>query len=151
MAEKTKTIKQEKANIHITGMTCTNCAATIEKGLAETPGVEKANVSFASEKASVEYDPTRVDLGKLNETISQLGYGIATKKSIFPVGGMTCVRVRWWVPPTSGSMCTCSASLMEFPGACQGSCPAPELRCISTTCPSARWKVVNTFRKAWTV
>jgi len=90
MAEKTKPKKSEKAHIHITGMTCTTCAATIEKGLAETPGVEQANVSFASEKASVEYDPTKVDLAKIKHTISQIGYGVATKKSIFPVGGMTC-------------------------------------------------------------
>jgi Cu+-exporting ATPase len=82
--------KSEKAQIHLTGMTCTNCAATIEKGLAETPGVERANVSFASEKASIEYDPSRVDLAQIKNTISQLGYGVATIKSIFPVGGMTC-------------------------------------------------------------
>ena len=83
-------MKTEKARIHITGMACTTCAATIEKGLKETPGVEQANVSFASEKASVEYDPSRVDLTKIKNTISQLGYGVATKKSIFPVSGMTC-------------------------------------------------------------
>jgi len=80
----------EQARIHITGMTCTTCAATVEKGLAETPGVESANVNFASEEASVEYDPTKVDLAKIRDTISELGYGTATKKSIFPVGGMTC-------------------------------------------------------------
>jgi len=90
MAEKTKTRKSGKARIPITGMTCTTCAATIEKGLAETPGVEQANVSFASEKAAIEYDPAKVDLAKIKHTISQLGYGIATKKSVFPVGGMTC-------------------------------------------------------------
>jgi Cu+-exporting ATPase len=82
--------KSERAKIHVTGMTCTTCASTIEKGLAETPGVERANVSFASEKASIDYDPTRVDLAKIKDTISQLGYRVATKKSIFPVSGMTC-------------------------------------------------------------
>lgn len=71
--------KSEKAHIHITGMTCTTCAATTEKGLAETPGVEQANVSFASEKAIVEYDPSKVELAKIKHTISQLGYGLATK------------------------------------------------------------------------
>jgi len=90
MVEKSSSKKTEKAHIHITGMTCTTCAATIEKGLAETPGVEQASVSFASEKASVEYDPSRVDLAKIKHTISQIGYGVATKKSIFPVSGMTC-------------------------------------------------------------
>ena len=82
--------KPDKAHIHITGMTCTTCAATLEKGLAETPGVEQANVSFASEKASIEYDPSKVDFAKIKDIISQIGYGVATKKSIFPVGGMTC-------------------------------------------------------------
>jgi Cu+-exporting ATPase len=71
-------------------MTCTACAATIEKGLSQTPGVEQADVSFASEKASIEYDPTKVDLAKIKDSVSQLGYGVATRKSIFPVGGMTC-------------------------------------------------------------
>jgi Cu+-exporting ATPase len=71
-------------------MTCTTCAATIEKGLSETPGIEQADVNFASEKASIKYDPTKVDLTKIKDTVSQLGYGVATRKSIFPVGGMTC-------------------------------------------------------------
>ena len=31
-----------------------------------------------------------MDLAKIKDTVSQLGYGVATKKSIFPVGGMTC-------------------------------------------------------------
>jgi len=90
MADKTNSKKPDKASIHITGMTCTTCAATIEKGLSETPGVEQADVSFASEKASIKYDPKKVDLDKIKNTVSQLGYGVATKKSIFPVGGMTC-------------------------------------------------------------
>ena len=90
MAEKLKPKKSEKAHIHITGMSCTTCAATIQKSLVETPGVERANVSFASEKATIEYDPSQVGLTKIKNAISQLGYGMAAKKSIFPVGGMTC-------------------------------------------------------------
>jgi Cu+-exporting ATPase len=88
MTEKSK--KSEKAHIPITGMTCTTCAATIKKGLAELPGVKQAEVNFASEKASVEYDPSRVNLSRIKNAISQLGYGAATRKSIFPVSGMTC-------------------------------------------------------------
>ncbi len=90
MADKTESKKTDKASIRITGMTCTTCAATIKKGLARTHGVEQADVNFASEKASIKYDPTKVDLAKIKDTVSQLGYGVATKKSIFPVGGMTC-------------------------------------------------------------
>ncbi|MDD5190112.1 MAG: heavy metal translocating P-type ATPase [Dehalococcoidales bacterium] len=85
-----KETPKAKASIPITGMTCTNCAGTILKGLEETEGVEKANVNFASEKATFEYDPNKVDLNKIKETIAELGYGVATRKSIYPVTGMTC-------------------------------------------------------------
>ena len=90
MPDKQGSEKTTKANIPITGMTCSTCAITIEKGLAETPGVENANVNFASEKASIEYNPNKVSLSQIKKTISELGYEVATKKSIFPVGGMTC-------------------------------------------------------------
>jgi len=90
VVDKTNSQKSDKASVHITGMTCTTCAATIEKGLSEIPGIEHADVSFASEKASINYDPTKVDLARIKNTVSQLGYEVATKKSIFPVGGMTC-------------------------------------------------------------
>ncbi|MFC1924664.1 heavy metal translocating P-type ATPase [Chloroflexota bacterium] len=82
--------KSEKTSISISGMTCATCAANLEKGLAETPGVEEAGVNFASEKASIKYDPSQVDLAVIKNTISELGYEMVTKKSIFPVGGMTC-------------------------------------------------------------
>ncbi len=82
--------KKEKVRIHVTGMTCTTCAGTIEKGLSKTPGVAEAKVNFASEQASIEYDPEQVSLGKLKETIAHIGYNTATRKSVFPVRGMTC-------------------------------------------------------------
>jgi P-type Cu+ transporter len=90
MSEKASAKKTEKAHIHVTGMTCATCAATVEKGLAKEHGVQKANVNFASEEAAIEYDPDKIDLNTLKDTISSLGYGTATKKSIYPVSGMTC-------------------------------------------------------------
>ena len=80
----------QKARIHVTGMTCATCAATIEKALAGKKGVEDARVNFASGTASVAYDPEKVDLTSIGDAISQAGYGAAVRKSIFPVHGMTC-------------------------------------------------------------
>jgi Cu+-exporting ATPase len=90
MSEKTSLKKTEKAQIHVTGMTCATCAATVEKGLSKEHGVQKANVNFASEEASIEYNPDETNLHALKDTISRLGYGTATRKSIYPVSGMTC-------------------------------------------------------------
>ena len=66
MGDNTNSQKSDKASIHATGMTCTTSAATVEKGLSETPGVEQANVNFASKKASIKYDPAKVDLAMKN-------------------------------------------------------------------------------------
>ncbi len=82
--------KTRKAQIPVTGMTCATCAATVEKALAATAGVARASVNFAAEKASVDYDPEKVDLSRLQRAVSESGYGVATRKSVFPVRGMTC-------------------------------------------------------------
>ena len=90
MARENEKKKIDEISLHITGMTCTTCAVTVEKGLAETPGIEKANVNAASEKAYITYNPEQVNLKEIKDTVTGLGYGVATKKAIFPVSGMTC-------------------------------------------------------------
>ncbi len=56
------------------GMTCANCAQTIEKGVAKVPGVSSATVNFAAEKLSVIYDPTQVQSADLIAKVEDLGY-----------------------------------------------------------------------------
>ena len=90
MADETEHTGTVKASIHVGGMTCATCALTIENTLNATEGIKKAIVSFASEKVLVEYDPSKVDLAGIAKTIDRLGYSTRTKKSIFPVSGMTC-------------------------------------------------------------
>ena len=41
----------------ITGMTCANCVATVERNLKKQDGVEGAAVNLSSERASVTYNP----------------------------------------------------------------------------------------------
>ena len=88
MAKGTK--QTNKVILPVTGMTCASCVATIEKGLSRLPGVSRVNVNLASEKASIEYDPSQVDTRVLMDTISGAGYGVAVAKTTFSVGGMTC-------------------------------------------------------------
>ena len=82
--------KPGKASIEVGGMTCTTCALTVQKALAETEGVNRADVSFAAEKASIEYDPAKTDLAKITRAINQLGYNARTEKTTFTVSGMSC-------------------------------------------------------------
>ncbi|MBU2489357.1 MAG: heavy metal translocating P-type ATPase, partial [Proteobacteria bacterium] len=82
----------KKALLPVTGMTCANCSANIERGLSRTAGVKLAAVNFASEQAQVEYDPGQVDMGALVDKIQSLGYGVAKANLEFPVTGMTCAN-----------------------------------------------------------
>lgn len=88
MAEK-DTGNLEKIQLQITGMHCASCAANLEKGLNGASGVKQAVVNFASERASIEYDPGKIGLSAIKDAVSELGFGVATRKSIFPVSGMT--------------------------------------------------------------
>jgi Cu+-exporting ATPase len=74
----------------VTGMTCANCAATVERALKKTEGVADASVNFASERASVRFDPTRVREDQLLERVKGAGYGVATQRMELPITGMTC-------------------------------------------------------------
>ncbi len=49
----------------IIGMTCANCVAAVERNLNKLDGVQSANVNLASERASVEFDPTKVDQNEI--------------------------------------------------------------------------------------
>ena len=63
-----------KKTIAVSGMHCANCALNIEKKLKKTPGVRSANVSYASERASVEFDESIVGERELRDKIAALGY-----------------------------------------------------------------------------
>ena len=58
----------------VQGMTCANCAQSIEKGVAKMAGVSSATVNFAAEKLSVVYDPSLVQSADLVAKVEDLGY-----------------------------------------------------------------------------
>ena len=76
----------------ITGMTCANCAANIERGVKKLKGVAEANVNFAAESAAVSFDPQQLQLQDVVEKITNSGFGVTTTKLEMPVTGMTCAN-----------------------------------------------------------
>ncbi len=89
-------------DIPITGMTCANCAANIERTLSKTEGVEGAEVNFASERATVHFDPRKVTTGELVARIGSIGYAVPTVAAAFPVTGMTCANCAMNIERTLG-------------------------------------------------
>ena len=56
-------VPEATADLPIAGMTCTNCAMTIERNLKKMDGVLDVSVSYASVSAHVRYLPTAVSMG----------------------------------------------------------------------------------------
>lgn len=109
---------QRVAELEIRGMTCASCAMRVEKALAKVPGVTRASVNLATEKATVEAsaDATNTDADaakaltrQLVAAIEKAGYeaesiedasagssaadanaSAAASTASFAIGGMTC-------------------------------------------------------------
>ena len=71
---------RDRVQLTLEGMTCTSCAARIEKKLNTLEGVE-ASVNYATEQASVAFDPARVQLEQLISTVEAAGYGAALPRA----------------------------------------------------------------------
>ena len=63
----------EHLELPIVGMTCASCAARVEKSLNGIDGVAAA-VNYATEKATVDYDPAAVDSHELVDAVTAAGY-----------------------------------------------------------------------------
>ncbi len=85
MAEKTR-----KISLPIEGMTCASCVERNEKALRLVPGVMRADVNFATERAAVEYDPGVVTPKELAAAVERTGYKVLAEKATLAVAGMSC-------------------------------------------------------------
>jgi Cu+-exporting ATPase len=74
----------------IGGMTCSACAARIEKVLGGINGIHTAAVNFATEKADVIYDPAVTDINTISSAVVNAGFTVADENFSFGIGGMTC-------------------------------------------------------------
>ncbi len=84
----------QKATFAITGMSCVNCAARLEKALAETAGIVRAFINCALEELQVEFDDSVITRGEIENIVRKKGYGIRVK------GGLELFRFgRRFMPP----------------------------------------------------
>jgi len=89
--EKSKTLI-----IPVKGMHCATCAQSISNNLYKREGIRKADVNYGTEKAVIEYDPDKVKLDDIAESIRELEYepvmpGDAEIREVtMRITGMTC-------------------------------------------------------------
>ena len=92
-------MEQGKAELAVEGMSCASCVARIERQLAHLDGVAQAAVNLGTERASVDYDPQRVNPEDLIRAIREVGYDAHVLREAAPagrtrqelaIGGMSC-------------------------------------------------------------
>lgn len=67
--------------LSLVGMTCANCANTIERSLNKVEGVIEAVVNFASERAAITYAPGATDRTTLIAAVRKAGYDVVETES----------------------------------------------------------------------
>jgi len=78
---------EKQVVLPVTGMTCANCAAAIERSLGKVEGIKEARVNLASEKAVLVYDPALISDQALVDSIRRAGYDVATARVELPITG----------------------------------------------------------------
>jgi P-type Cu+ transporter len=86
----TEAIPVKKITLQISGMTCAACVVHNEEALRDLPGVRRVAVNLATGKASVEYDPGRVNLKDMQRAVADAGYEVLLDKTQLHITGMTC-------------------------------------------------------------
>jgi Cu+-exporting ATPase len=84
---------ERKAEFPVVGMTCANCAAAVDRTLnRKVEGVNSAFVNFASETATVVFDPEVTDFDKMAAAVEKAGYKLIPPQE--DEGGDTEQRAR---------------------------------------------------------
>lgn len=73
------TAKTKVVELTVTGMTCQSCADHVTSALSEKAGVINSDVQFASNSATITYDPSIVKMEEIIRAIEETGYKVETK------------------------------------------------------------------------
>ncbi|MFB6089462.1 MAG: copper ion binding protein, partial [Halobellus sp.] len=85
-------MSHRKSHIDIRGMSCANCSQSIADAVTSLEGVSGANVNFATDEGSVEYDPEAVTLGEIYGAIEDAGYAPVAESVTIAITDMSCAN-----------------------------------------------------------
>lgn len=66
--------KAGTATLRVRGMSSQHCAGVVESSLRKLDGIKNVDVSFAIERAIIDYDPDKITIEKIKKTIIDAGY-----------------------------------------------------------------------------
>nr|WP_266080590.1 heavy metal translocating P-type ATPase [Haladaptatus caseinilyticus] len=82
----------EKTQLEIRSMSCANCSGAVTEALQSLDGVRKANVNFATDEGTVEYDPEEVSVTAIYAAIEDAGYDPVRATTTVGISDMSCAN-----------------------------------------------------------
>ena len=70
----------KKNVIQLDELVCPMCATKIETALKKEPGVADSSVSYNSSRAKISYDESRIDIDRIRDVITAVGYDVISVK-----------------------------------------------------------------------
>ncbi|MDD2304929.1 MAG: cation transporter [Prolixibacteraceae bacterium] len=78
-AEKAQAPVMVEAKLKVEGMTCTECEASIAKGVNELAGIDSISANHLDSTAFVRFDSNKTNLKDISKAIEGRGYVVASK------------------------------------------------------------------------
>lgn len=66
----------EKVKLNVSGMSCGHCVNSVEGSVGKLEGVSEVKVHLEDGKVDVAFNPEKVSLDKIKETIDDQGYDV---------------------------------------------------------------------------
>ncbi|SIR97837.1 Cu+-exporting ATPase [Haladaptatus litoreus] len=85
-------MSQHRVHIDIQGMSCANCSRTIADSVESLDGVSEANINFATDEGTIEYDSDEVSSKQIYEAIETAGYTPVTETKTIGITDMSCAN-----------------------------------------------------------
>ena len=80
----------QSMRVKITGMHCANCAKNLQTALSKRDGIVEAAVDITSESADIKWNPEKVTLAEIAETVTDTGFSVFIIEKKMHIGGMHC-------------------------------------------------------------
>ncbi|MGQ0606123.1 MAG: heavy metal translocating P-type ATPase [Candidatus Nitrosotenuis sp.] len=79
----------KRTALKIGGMHCAGCVNSIQNSVSKLNGVKNCEVNLATQKASLEFDPSVVELSKIENAVNEAGYSVVYERLTLKVSGIT--------------------------------------------------------------
>ncbi len=83
-------MSERRTRLELTGMSCANCAGSIEERVGDLAGVSEVTANYATDEGSVTYDPEAVSLAEIFDAVEDAGYGVVRETVTFGITDMSC-------------------------------------------------------------